>query len=87
MRILLQVGQHPRIDASLVKKGGWVIIPEWWVNINQNSGSTWIRIYTECIALLVAHPGFVAAGVLSTTDIVKIKVIPFGYMEGGIDAP
>ena len=24
----------------------WVNIPEWWVNIKQNGGSTWNRIYT-----------------------------------------
>lgn len=29
----------------------WVNIPEQWVNIKQNGGSTWIRIYTADIIM------------------------------------
>lgn len=43
------MGQHARIQNQPPQPKGkkpWVNIPEWWVNIKQNGGSTWSRTYT-----------------------------------------
>jgi hypothetical protein len=44
------VGQHARIQNQPPQPKGkkpWVNIPEWWVNIKQNGGSTWSRTYSQ----------------------------------------
>ena len=56
----------------------WVNIPEQWVNIKQNGGSTWIRIYTVDSSLCVN------AVVLQAMDDSITQQIIFFFVDTGL---